>query len=185
MPGVRCTARLSGQLFFTIHATPRLCYLASHAMKHDESALVKQALRDAREQLAEAGAVLPAAYMLVTKNPQTGAPLTHPTAIGAQCAEPFASVEAYREFLATLQAEAQRLGAIAVALAGEARAEIEAAEGTTLRRVLYLRVEDELGVHPLHATIDPADGGGWLLGPLLADPDAADDVDLRLLPVPD
>jgi hypothetical protein len=151
-------------------------------MKHDESALVKQAVREAREQLASSGAVLPAAYMLVTKNPQTEAPLTHPTAIGAQRDKPFESVEDYREFLATLQKEAKRLGAKAIALAGEARAEIETASGTTLRRVLYLRIEDEAGVHPLHATIDPADGGGWILGELLADPEAADDIDVRLLP---
>jgi hypothetical protein len=152
-------------------------------MKHDESALVKQALRDAREQLQRGARVMPGAYMLVTLNPQTGAPLTHPTAIGAQRDQPFESREDYRQFCDTLRAEACRLKAIAVVLAGEAEAEIETTQGAERRRVLYVRVEDDAGVHQMHAPIE-ASASGASLGSLLADPEAPDEVDQRLLPAP-
>jgi hypothetical protein len=146
-------------------------------MKHDETALVKQALRDARDQLARTGRVNPGAYMLVRQNPQTGAPLTHPTALGAQRDQPFATQAEYGEFLETLRAEARRLQAIAVVMAGEAQAEVETTEGSTLRRVLYVRVEDQAGVQQLHAAIEHG-----VLGPLLADPDTADELEQPLLP---
>jgi hypothetical protein len=152
-------------------------------MKHDESALVKQALRDAREQLERGVRVTPGAYMLVTLNPQTGAPLTHPTAIGAQRDQPFGSRQDYREFCDTLRAEAQRLKAIAVVLSGEAEAEIETRQGAERRRVLYVRVEDDAGVHQMHAPIESS-ASGASLGSLLADPEAPDEVDQRLLPTP-
>jgi len=154
-------------------------------MQQDESALVNQALRDAREQLARRGRILPAAYMLVRNNPQTGAPLTFPTAIGSVREAPFASRAEYDAFLAQLRSEALRLHAVAVALAGEAEAEIEAAGGrAATRRVFYLRVEDQLGVEQLHAPIE-ADGkgeGGQRLGQLLADAGASDMLAQRLLP---
>ena len=150
-------------------------------MKHDESALVKQALHDAREQLASNGRVLPSAYMLVTINPQTGAPLTYPTALGAQRDQSFTSPDDYRTFCATLRDEARRLKAIAVVVAGEAEAEIEASEGPSRRRVLYVRVEDEAGVHQMHAAIESGANGRPSLGSLLADPDAVDEIDLPLL----
>jgi hypothetical protein len=146
-------------------------------MKHDESALVKQALRDAREQLARTGRVNPGAYMLVRQNPQTGAPLTHPTALGAQRDQPFATQAEYGEFLETLRVEARRLQAIAVVMAGEAQAEVETTQGSTLRRVLYVRVEDQAGVQQMHAAIESG-----VLGPLLADPDTADELEQPLLP---
>ena len=149
-------------------------------MKHDESALVKQALRDAREQLARGARVVPGAYMLVTLNPQTGAPLTHPTAIGTQREQPFGSRKDYTEFCDTIRTEARRLKAIAVVLSGEAEAEVETTSGAELRRVLYVRVEDDIGVHQMHAPIDARDGN-LVLGALLADPDAPDEVDQPLL----
>ncbi|HEX4351906.1 MAG TPA: hypothetical protein VHZ95_03310 [Polyangiales bacterium] len=146
-------------------------------MKHDESALVKQALRDAREQLARTGRVCPGAYMLVRLNPQTGAPLTHETALGSQRDAPFASQAEYLAFVDTLRTEARRLQAIAVVIAGEAQAEVETTQGAQMRRVLYVRVEDHEGIHQLHASIDAN-----ALGTLLADPDTADELELPILP---
>src|ERR1700755_2242902 len=98
-------------------------------MRHDESALVKQALRDAREQLARTGRAMPGAYMLVTHNPQTGAPLTHPTAVGSQRDAPFQARDEYLQFLESLRAEARRLHALAIVIAGEAQAEVETTQG--------------------------------------------------------
>jgi hypothetical protein len=150
-------------------------------MKHDESALVKQALREAREQLQARGRILPGAYMLVRNNPQTGAPLTHPTAIGALRDKPFASPQEFAEFLAQLRTEIARLDAVAVALSGEAEAEIEGASGSSKRRVWYVRIEDGQGVEQLHAAIDPDGAGGHRLGKLLADAGAVDMLDAPLL----
>jgi len=151
-------------------------------MKHDESALVKQALRDAREQLQRVGRLLPAAYMLVTNNPQTGAPLTYPTAIGSVCDAPFKSQAEYDEYLAMLRAEVIRLGATAIALAAEATAEVETKQGVEQRRVLLLRVEDHVGVEQLHAAIDVDEHGQARLGKLLADAGASDILPAPLLP---
>jgi hypothetical protein len=154
-------------------------------MQQDESSLVKQALAQARKELARAGRVLPAAYMLVQRNPQTGAPLMNPTAIGTQLDKPLASREEYVEFLGTLRVEANRLSAVAIALCGEAEAEIEDQGQVVARRVFFVRVEDRTGVHHLHASIEAADGaaGGVVLGTLLATPEATDDVDAPLLPL--
>lgn len=152
-------------------------------MKQDASALVKQALQDAREQLARHGHILPAAYMLVRNNPQTGAPLTHPTAIGSVCEAPFSSRADYDEFLSMLRGEIARLDAAAVAVSGEAQAEIErAGGGSAVQRVFYVRIEDEVGVEQLHALIEPDDHGGERLGNLLADAGASDVLEQRLLP---
>jgi hypothetical protein len=151
-------------------------------MKHDESALVKQALRDAREQLQRVGRVLPGAYMLVANNPQTGAPLTYPTAIGSVCEAPFKSQADYDEYLAALRTEVVRLGAKAIALAAEASAEVETKHGVEQRRVLLLRVEDHVGVEQLHAPIEVDEHGQARLGTLLADAGATDILAARLLP---
>ena len=149
-------------------------------MKHDESALVKQALRDAREQLANNGQLLPTAYMLVRNNPQTGARLTNPTALAWQRDTPFASREEYDEFLAQLRAEIARLAAIAVAIGGEAHAEVESGGKTITRRVFMLRIEDRDGVEQLHAPIEADDHGELRIGKLLADAGAEDILDHRL-----
>lgn len=150
-------------------------------MKHDESALVKQALREAREQLQARGRILPAAYMLVHNNPQTGARLTHPTALGSVREAPFATDKEFVEFLAQLRAESARLDALAVALSGEAEAEVETSSGSSKRRVWYLRIEDAQGVEQLHAAIEPDGQGGHRLGKLLADAGASDMLDAPLL----
>lgn len=149
-------------------------------MKHDESALVKQALRDAREQLAKNGQLLPTAYMLVRNNPQTGALLTHPTALAWQRDTPFASREDYDEFLAQLRVEITRLAAIAVAIGGEAQAEVESGGKMATRRVFMLRIEDRDGVEQLHAPIEADNHGELRIGQLLADAGAEDILDLRL-----
>jgi len=152
-------------------------------MKQDESALVKQALREAREQLAQRGRIFPAAYMLVRNNPQTGAPLTYPAAIGSVRDAAFASRAEYDEFLKLLRAESARLDAVAVALSGEAEAEIESSGGhASKRRVFYVRIEDQQGVEQLHAVIEPDGQGGQRLGTLLADAGASDMLDELLLP---
>jgi len=149
-------------------------------MQQDETALVKEALRQARETLARGDRLLPAAYMLVQCNPQTGAPLTYPTAIGMNVDKPFESADAYREFVATLREEARRLRAIAVAIGGEARAEVEGEAKP--RAVFYLRIEDADGVHHLHAPIERAPSGQTRLGTLVDAGDAPDDLPEPLLP---
>lgn len=150
-------------------------------MQQDESALVKQAMAQAKKELERSGRVLPAAYMLVQRNPQTGGALVHPTAIGTQLESPFASPKEYTEFLGTLRTEAERLAALAIALCGEAEAEIEQDGRVVTRRVFFVRVEDRGGVHHLHASIELG-GGKATLGQLLDTPGASDDVDAPLLP---
>jgi hypothetical protein len=145
-------------------------------MRQDETALVREALRQAQERLERGQAVLPAAYMLVRINPQTGAALTHPTAVGLTCDAPFESPEAYHEFVASVREEARRLQASAVAISGEAEAEIEGAG--ELQRVFYMRVEDADGVHHLHAAIE----AGGKLGALYDAGAAEDDLVEPLLP---
>ena len=150
-------------------------------MKHDESALVKQALREAREQLRSRGHIRPATYLLVKNNPQTGAPLTNLTAIGNTREAPFASGKEFAEFIDQLRSEIARLGAVAVALSGEAEAEIETSSGkASKRRVWYVRIEDAQGIEQLHAPIEP-DGSGFRLGQLLADAGAVDMLEAPLL----
>jgi len=144
--------------------------------------LVKQAEEHARASLERTGRVLPGAYMLVRRNPQTGAPLQHPTAIGTELDEPLKSRAAYEEWLSTVRQEALRLDAFAVALAGEAQAEIEEHGRVVSRRVFFVRVEDSDGVHHMHAVIEPDAYGGLKLGTLLLTPGAADDVLAPLLP---
>jgi hypothetical protein len=150
-------------------------------MKHDESALVKQALREAREQLHARGRIFPSTYMLIRNNPQTGAPLANLTAVGTTHDAPFATPQDFAEFLQQLRSEIARLGAVAVALSGEAEAEIEASSGPSKRRVWYVRIEDSQGVEQLHAAIEPDGKGGHRLGKLLADAGAADMLDSPLL----
>jgi hypothetical protein len=153
-------------------------------MRQDETSLVNQAVDQARETLARSGRVLPAAYMLVTRNPQTSAPLAQPTAIGTQLEAPLSSHADYQELLVSLREEAARLAALAVVLCGEALAEIDDAGALSQRRVFFVRIEDQEGVHHLHAAIESASGGGPRLGTLMASPDASDDVDAPLLPGP-
>jgi hypothetical protein len=156
-------------------------------MKQDETALVREAVRAAAERLNQGQQLLPAAYMLVQRNPQTGAMLTYPTAIGMACEKPFGSQAEYLEFLAMLRTEAKRLQAVAVALGGEAEAEIESDAGGRApqrQRVFYLRVEDAAGVHHLHAAIERTSSGGVKLGTLFDAGDAADDLPEPLLPLP-
>lgn len=151
-------------------------------MKQDESALVKEAMRYASERLQRGQRIMPAAYMLVRRNPQTGAVMTHPTAIGMAIEKPFASQADYLEFLKTLRTEAQRLDAVAVALGGEAEAEIDGGSARASRqRVFYVRVEDAAGVHHLHAAIESA-GSTEKLGTLFDAGDADDDLPEPLLP---
>lgn len=178
---LRRTSHVAGQGFLGPLMTSPTLVLCSSPMKHDESALVKQALQDAREQLQRKGKILPAAYMLVSNNPQTGAPLTYPTAIGSVRDEPFKSQDEYEAFIAMLRGEVARLGAVAVALTGEAKAEIETSRGVEMRRVFYVRMEDLDGVEQLHAPIDGDANGHAQLGKLLADAGASDVLSERLL----
>jgi hypothetical protein len=150
-------------------------------MKHDESALVKQALHEARAQLEARGRIFPGAYLLVRNNPQTGAPLANLTALGTLRDGPFASNAEFDEFLAQLRTEITRLDAVAVAVSGEAEAEIESTSGRSTRRVWVLRMEDSQGVEQLHAAIEPDGQGGHRLGKLLADAGAVDMLGAPLL----
>lgn len=149
-------------------------------MQHDETALVREAMHQAGKALASGTRIFPAAYMLVRCNPQTGAPLTYPTAIGLQHDKPFESPEAYLEFIGVLRAEARRLSAVAVAISGEAEAEVEGEARP--RRVFYLRIEDAAGIHHLHAPIERTASGDARLGSLVDTGDAPDDLPEPLLP---
>jgi hypothetical protein len=151
-------------------------------MQQDETALVREAVRQASERLNRGERLLPAAYMLVRRNPQTGALLTYPTAIGMAVEKPFKSQAEYLEFLHSLRSEAKRLQAVAVALGGEAEAEIEGGRGPSTKRVFYLRVEDSAGVHHLHAAIEMAASGGTILGTLFDAGEVPDDLPEPLLP---
>jgi hypothetical protein len=151
-------------------------------MKQDETALVREAVRHASDRLNSGQRLLPAAYMLVRRNPQTGATLTYPTAVGMAVEKPFASQADYLDFLSSLRTEAKRLDAIAVALGGEAEAEIDGARGPSTKRVFYLRVEDAAGVHHLHAAIEAAPAGGMKLGTLFDAGAVPDDLPEPLLP---
>lgn len=150
------------------------------AVRQDETALVREAVRQAQLRLERGEPVLPAAYMLVQVNPQTGAALTYPTAIGLTRDKPFESQTEYLEFAANVRAEARRLRALAVALSGEAQAELD--DGG-VSRVLYVRVEDAAGIHHLSAIVERAPSGALSLGPLYDAGAAEDDLPEPLLPL--
>ncbi len=152
-------------------------------MQHDERALVRQAYEQARQDLAQKGRVHPAAYMLVQKNPQTGAKLTHPTAIGTQPDKPFAAQADYDEFLAALREEAKRLDALAVAFCAEAMAEVEDKGTISRRRVVMIRIEDGEGIGHLHALVEGDALSGPRLGQLVTSHEAIDDETAPLLPL--
>ena len=157
---------------------PRRFPLHCPIVRQDETALVREAVRRAQEFLERGEKLLPAAYMLVQVNPQTGGKLTHPTAIGLTRDKPFESQAAYLEFAASVRDEAHRLRALAVAISGEASAELE--DGG-MQRVLYVRVEDADGVHHLHAAVEQAASGALSLGPLYDAGSAEDDLPEPLL----
>lgn len=150
-------------------------------MKQDESTLVKQAQEHARTELQEHGTVRPSAYMLVHRNPQTGAPLTHPTAIATQLEGEEGGDGAFAEFVATVRAEADRLQASAVAISGEAEAEIELSGRAETRRVVLIRLETPDGVELMHAAVEE-DGARPRLGPFMASGEAEDDISDSMIP---
>jgi hypothetical protein len=137
-------------------------------MKHDEESLIKEALAQAKTELSRFGRVRPGAFMLVQNNPQTGARLTHPTGLGTVLEETPVTGEALDTFIAGVRTEAARLDALAVALSAEAEAELERNGKVEMKRVLLIRMEDQDGVHILHAPIDAQLDGGLGLGELMA-----------------
>jgi hypothetical protein len=145
-------------------------------MKHDEESLIKEALAQAKTELSRFGRVRPGAFLLVQNNPQTGARLTHPTGLGTMLEETPITGEVLDAFIAGVRSEAARLDALAVALSAEAEAELERNGKVEKKRVLLIRMEDQDGVHILHAPIDLQLDGGVGLGELMLS-DAADGID--------
>lgn len=149
--------------------------------RHDERVVVRHAQDAAAASLRDHGAVLPGAVMLVLRDPHSEQPLSEPHAIGMMEPEPLADEEAMQSFLGGLRAEAQRLHARAVALVGEAGAEVE---GGGSRRVALIRMEDATGVQLMHAPIEVR-GGQPTLGDFVASPEAPDILEHPLLPTAD
>lgn len=156
-------------------------------MRHDEQSLIKEALAQAQSELSRFGRVRPGAFMLVRNNPQTGARLTYPTGIGTVLEEMPVTGEALDAFIDGVRAEALRLDAMAVALSAEAEAELERDGQLERKRVLLIRMEDQDGLHILHAPIDARLDGGLGLGELMASEapdDLHDELGAPLLPRP-
>jgi hypothetical protein len=153
-------------------------------MKHDEESLIKEALAQAQAELSRFGRVRPSAFMLVQNNPQTGVRLTHPTGIGTVLEETPITGEVLDAFIAGVREEAARLDALAVALSAEAEAELEKNGRVEKKRVLLIRMEDQDGLHILHAPIDPQLDGGLALGELMLSEgaEALDELGAPLLP---
>jgi hypothetical protein len=130
--------------------------------EQDERTVVLRAQEMARESLSEHGRVMPGAVMLVGRDPETGEPLASRHAIGMTEAQPFGSQEDFDEFVEALRTEAERLDATAVAIIGEATADI--VDGAPAR-VALIRVEDEGGVDLVHAKIDDDRVGSFVDSP--------------------
>jgi len=142
-------------------------------MAQDERAVVRQAQQAVHESLHSRGVVLPGAVMLVGRDPDSGEPLLEKRAIGMTEEQPFAGEEEFESFIGGLRAEALRLEATAIAIIGEASADI--IDGTPTR-VALIRVEDEGGVDLMHAKIESG-----RVGDFLATPDAPDIIDKPIL----
>ena len=143
-------------------------------MEQDERTVVLRAQEMVRESVSVHGQVLPGAVMLVARDPQTGAPLPKRQAIGLTLDQPFESPDELASFVNELRIEALRLDASAVALVGEATADI--VDGTPMR-VTLIRVEDEGGVDLMHAKIEEG-----RVGAFLESPGAPDILDEPILP---
>ncbi|MDD9943730.1 MAG: hypothetical protein OXU20_21995 [Myxococcales bacterium] len=132
-------------------------------MKQDERSVVREAQRHAQQDLLHEGFIRPAVFMLVRCNPQTGAPMSRPAAIG-HVLDGSSEDGEHTAWLDAIRSEAKRLGALAVALCVEAEAEVD--DGQSLR-VAMIHVEDEHGLEVLHAPIDRT-GVGARIGTFVA-----------------
>ena len=144
-------------------------------MEQDERTVILQAQDAARQSLLEHGRVLPAAVMLVQIDPISEVRLDVRRAIRMGEDKPFETEEQFEAFVGGLRAEALRLQATAVALIGEAAADI--VDGAP-RRVALIRHEDATGVQLMHAPID-----GNRTGDFMPSPEAPDILDQPILPV--
>lgn len=151
-------------------------------MQHDETSLVREAQQVIEEQLAHEGRVLPAAFMLIRRNPQTLGRLTHPTAVSSVRPEPFADADDARSFVTRIREEAAKLEALAVAISGEALAEIETEEGVQAQRVAWIRIDDRDGSHHLHAHIDIEPNGDIALSNYVQSQPSEDEIGEPLVP---
>ncbi len=141
-------------------------------MEQDERTVVRQAQNVVQQSLREHGRVLPGAVILAHHDPESGEPLPAPAALAMSEDKPFEDEAAFELFVGGLRAETRRLGATAIALIGEAGAEVEGSEG--VRRVALIRMEDRGGVQLLHAPIELQPDGGMLAGDFVASPEAPD-----------
>lgn len=124
-------------------------------MKQDEHSVVKEAQAHVRRELRTHSRVRPGVFMLVRSNPQTGAPLSQPAAIG-QVVEQAMEGDTRATWFADIRAEANRLQAVAVAVALDAEAETEDGERVHMAIVC---IQDAEGVEVLVAPIEHADLG--------------------------
>lgn len=153
-------------------------------MEQDETTLIREAQQVIEEQLAQEGRVLPAAFMLIRRNPQTLGRLTHPTAVSSVRPEPFADADEARAFVAQIREEAAKLDARAVAISGEALAEIETEQGVQAQRVAWIRIDDRDGAHHLHAHIDIEPNGDIILSNYFQSQPSEDEIGEPLVPRP-
>lgn len=147
---------------------------------HDERVVVRHAQDAVAASLSEHGIVLPGAVMLVSLDPQDESPLPAPQAIGMMEPAPLVGEDEMVSFVGGLRAEAHRLHARAVALLGEAGAQVEGRGGGE-QRVALIRMEDATGVQLMHAPIEVR-GGVAKAGDFVASPEAPDILDHPLLP---
>jgi len=148
-------------------------------MEQDEATVVRHAQDAIAGSLRDYGQVLPGAVMLVRRDAETGEELPSPRAIGMIEEHPFGSEEEMELFIGGLRAEAIRLDAIAVALLGEASAEVD--DDGAPRRVALIRMEDRTGVQLMHAPIETT-GPFSKAGDFVASPEAPDILEHPLLP---
>ena len=145
--------------------------------------VVRMAQEHAQNELIERGQIRPGVFMLVSRNPQTGAELSQVAAIGTVLENGFVSEEERDEFLGDIRGEAQRLAASAIALCLQAQAEVEGQEQPL--PVAVIHIEDQVGVTLLHAPFERG-RDGLHLGAFVAMEDQqaldAGGIEPRLLP---
>lgn len=124
--------------------------------KQSPLTVVRMAQDHAKTELEEHGRIRPGVFMLVACNPQTGAALTQPAAIGTVVEEGFKDEEDQQEFLDGVRAEAKRLQAQAAAICVQAEAEVEGKDRAL--SVALIHIEDADGITLLHAPIERKNG---------------------------
>lgn len=117
------------------------------AMQQDAHTVVREAQRHAQMDLEHQGSVRPAVFMLVARDPETGADLPQAAAIGSIAEGPDVD---RAEWFDGIRAEAGRLGATVVAVCMGVEAEVEGGKRVP---AAVVHVEDEAGAELLMAPV--------------------------------